>query len=324
MKILSAVCIILGCFLGAGFVSGREVASYFSRFGGISYFSCIVCGILFFVLTMFFFSISNRVKSSSEFVSVYFKKYSTLAEWLFAVCIVILIGSMIAGTSSLAGSLGYNKLIFVSLTIVLTFLVVNKNVKGISNINLVLVPILILVLCITISSGDNDIVGYENGIGAIFSGTAYVFINIVSLGLLIIEIGANYSRKEKLIISILSTIVIIGLLLGINHSIITNDLVNDIMPNLTLSQRNMALYVVMQISIYLGLFTTLISNVFLLSKFIEKYTKNLTMSIILSLMIGWLISLFGFDNIVGFVYIFIAIIGFGMVIGSRKGVVVFK
>ena len=108
-------------------------------------------------------------------------------------------------------------------------------------------------------------------------------------------------------------------LLGIN-----NNLVNDIMPNLTLSQRNKVLYVVMQISIYLGLFTTLISNVFLLSKFIEKYTKNLTMSIILSLMIGWLISLFGFYNIVGFVYIFIAIIGFGMVIGSRKGVVVFK
>ena len=156
MKILSAVCLILGCFLGAGFVSGREIACYFSMFGNISYLSCVVCGVLFFVLIMFFFSVSSTVKSAREFMSVYFQKYSWIIEWLFAICLVIFVGSMIAGTASLAGGLGYNQLFVVLVTILLTYLVVCKNIQGISKINLILVPVLILSLSLIITHGEYE------------------------------------------------------------------------------------------------------------------------------------------------------------------------
>ena len=263
---------------------------------------------------MFFFSVSSTVKSAREFMSVYFQKYSWIIEWLFAICLVIFVGSMIAGTASLAGGLGYNQLFVVLVTILLTYLVVCKNIQGISKINLILVPVLILSLSLTITHGEYVPSVCNNLVTAMLSSGAYVFINIVSLAFLIIEIGHKYSYRQQLVISIVSTVIIVGLLLGINYAIISNNLISSIMPNLVLSARNKLLYLVMQISIYIGLFTTLISNTFLLSEFVCKYIHKKSLAILISLLLGGIISICGFDNIVGFVYIFIGIVGIIIVV----------
>lgn len=318
MRVLTAVCIILGCFLGAGFVSGREVASYFSRFGSVSYYACFVAGVLFFVLTYFFFKVSSEVRNTNEFVSCYFKKCKGLVECLFAVCILIITGTMLAGTYSLADSLGYNKLVVVGLTLILSFFVVSKNVRGLEGVNLFLIPILILVLVLTMC--DGGAISDDKGtiISSIISGGGYVFINIVSLGLLIIEIGHKYSRREKLLISLVSSIVITLLLIGVNFSILSNGLIGSVMPNLELASNNFILYITMQICIYLGLFTTLISNIFLLSNFANKYLKNKNLSIIISLIFGVIVSFLGFVYLVGSVYIFIAGVGVFIVFSGLK------
>lgn len=318
MKVLSAICLILGCFLGAGFVSGREVASYFSRFGSVSYFACLVAGVLFFVLTCFFFKVSNEVRNINEFVSYYFRKGKSLVECLFAICVLIITGTMLAGTYSLADSLGYNKIFIVGLTLLLTFFVVNKKVKGLERVNLFLIPILILVLVLTMRNGGVKWDKESAILSSIISGGEYVFINIVSLGLLIVEIGHKYSSREKLFVSLISALVITLLLLGVNFSILSNGLTDSIMPNLELSSKNSILYVTMQICIYLGLFTTLISNIFLLSNFIDKYIKNKTLSIIISLIMGVIISCFGFVFLVGSIYIFIAGVGIFIVFSSLR------
>ena len=318
MRIVFAVGLILGCFMGAGFVSGREVACYFSQFGNVSYISCVLCGLLFFLLTMLFFAISKKVKSTGEFVSVYFRKNSRLIEWLFAICILILTGSMLAGTFSLAKSLNYNQFLIVLITILLVYFVVTNNIKGLSIVNTILVPFLILILMLTIKGGKTEINSCNNVLVSLLSGATYVFVNIVSLGLLIIEIGHRYSSRERFFISLICSIIITILLLGINYSIISNGLCNNVMPNLVLSNSNKILNIAMQICIYLGLFTTLISNVFLLSRFIFKYVSNRYLSTIIALILGLLISFFGFDNLVGYIYIFIGIVGVLIVFISIK------
>ena len=318
MRILSAISLILGCFLGAGFISGREVACYFSRFGSVGYIACIVSGILFFLLVAFFFVISTRVRSTEEFICCYFAKSKSIVEWLFAICILIITGSMFAGTSALASSLKLSEFLVVSITIALTFGVVCRNVKGLECVNVFLVPILILILILTMKRGVISEVNNGSLWDSIISGGGYVFINIISLGLLIIEIGYKYSKREKLLITLICSLVITGLLIGVNFSIISNGLVDNIMPNLELSSRNFFLYTAMQISIYLGLFTTLISNVFLLSNFVNKYIKNKVFSVVVSIVLGVVISLLGFDNLVGNVYIFIAVVGLIVVIFALK------
>ena len=143
----------------------------------------------------FFFCISNRVRSAEEFIAVYFNKSKCFVECLFSTCVLIITGSMFAGTYSLADSLVLNKWVVMLFTIVLTFFIVTHNVQGLERINIFLVPGLVIVLICTMSIGDIEINGSRNAFSGIISGGGYVFVNIVSLVLLIIDIGYKVRHK---------------------------------------------------------------------------------------------------------------------------------
>lgn len=304
---------ILGCFMGAGFVSGREVAAYFSRFGSYSVYSIILVTILLFVLILFFLLLSKKTNSFDSFAVRYFGRFHVVANWLLAFCVLILISSMFAGTISLADNLNVNKFILVGITLVLTFFVMQSDVKILSRMNMLIVPFVIFVLII-VSIHISNVPNFESGFGeCLFSGSAYVFINIVTLGLFILEIGEGYSLKQKIFISLISSVIIGSLLLLSSRAIVGKGLVGEDMPNLILSRDHGALYYCMQFCVYFGLFSTLCSNVFLLTNFINKYVSNYKLSLLLSLSCGFGISSIGFMAIVGYVYWIIAIIGVVMI-----------
>ena len=149
-----------------------------------------------------------------------------------------------------------------------------------------------------------------------FSGINYIFINIVSLGLFLLEIGDKLSKKQSVLVSLIVTIIIGILLFGLNNSIILQNLVGNVMPNLKLSENYRWLFVVMKLCLYLGLFTTLVSNVYIFAKFINKYLHNRFVSIIITICSGVAISFFGFANIVGYIYSIIGVVGLILIIQS--------
>ena len=310
---------ILGCFLGAGFVSGREIAFYFARFDSGWFLSIILTVIFFFLLTMLFFKLSEKTNNFYAFSNMYFGKTSKVISFLISICLLIISGSMVAGTGTLAKQLGLCKFLVIVITLILTFFIVIGNTKSISKINILLVPLLILILLIL--SKFNFL---ENSINAkaIISGGNYVFINITTLGMFILEIGENYSKKQKLSIVLCSSIIIGILLFGLTSAIITNNLTFDPMPNLVLANGNIILKGLIQISIYFGLFTTFIANILVLSNYIDKFLKSKVWSILITIFLSVIISLIGFEYIVGYVYLIIGITGMILVFGAlvkRKG-----
>lgn len=316
MKVFTGVCLILGCFLGAGFVSGREVAFYFARFGWASMLSIILSSILFCLLLIYFFYLSSICNNINSFCSNYFGKMSVVINWMLAICVLILSSSMLAGTTTLAEVINLNPIIFLIISLILAFCVVAGEVKFLSKINVVLMPMIIIILLIVMSRGGDNLIHSGNEFKAIIYGVDYVFINIVTLGMFIIEIGNSYSRKQGIIISIISSIVIAVMTICIAIAIMGNGLMSDGMPNLTLSQNNNVLYLLMQISIYFGLFTTLVANVLVLSNFVNKYVSNYYISIIITLILSFVLSAFGFEVIVGYIYSIIAFVGLFMIGGA--------
>ena len=87
MKVFACVFMILGCFMGAGFVSGREVSAYFSKFGSCSVYSIILVTILLFVLILFFLLLSRKTDSFESFARLYFGRFHIIANWLLAFCV---------------------------------------------------------------------------------------------------------------------------------------------------------------------------------------------------------------------------------------------
>ena len=82
------------------------------------------------------------------------------------------------------------------------------------------------------------------------------------------------------------------------------------MPLLTLaSTKGFEIWVVSAITIWIGLFTTIISCVFVLGNFVNNYVSNYKVTIVMIILLAMLCSNFGFDFIVGHVYWIIGLVG---------------
>lgn len=315
MKVLSCICMLLGCFLGAGFVSGREISSYFSRFGNQSIWGIIVATILLFLFIWFFLKLSDKTRNFDKFSKFYFGKFDYFASFLMAISVLIVISSMFAGMLSLAETFEINSIIFVATSALLSYFILKGSLKSLRNINMVLMPFLLIVLVVTtfmkIQPSDYN----SNIIMSIASGGNYVFINIVTLGLFLLEIGYQYTNKEKIIISILSSLLIGLMIVIINNAILCSGSVYEIFPNLALASKNQILFLCMQISIFIGLFTTLISNALILTNYLNNFTRNNNLSIVICICLALILSQLGFEIVVGYVYWIIGLIGIIMVSG---------
>ena len=110
MRVLSLTFLILSCYIGTGFASGREVVEYFTRYGLVSIvFSFIMCLALYF-LTKFFLEIKHSESKNIEIFNV--EKYNDWLRILLYLCTLILCSSMVAGGGSLANYMQMNPLVF--------------------------------------------------------------------------------------------------------------------------------------------------------------------------------------------------------------------
>jgi uncharacterized membrane protein YkvI len=168
---------------------------------------------------------------------------------------------------------------------------------------------LVVLFLVAFKGNGRQLLLNENVFDALVNGVNYVFINIVTLGMFILEIGQRYNSKEKFIISVGSSVIVGIFLFVLNFAIMRNNLVFKTMPNLIISRCNGFLFFSMQICIYLGLFTTIISNILIVSNFIKKYIRSMSGSIIITLIISFIMSFWGFEFIVGYIYSFIGVVG---------------
>lgn len=317
MRVILIVFSILGCFLGAGFVSGREVAGYFSVFGKYSIIGILFLTIILFLLLILFMVIANKVDNFKHFVNIYFGKYSFIMNFLFAFTMLIFMGSMIAGTGVLAECFDINKYFVILLTVILTYILVIKGSSSLRIINSILMPIILCVLVYLTFPKEWNFNVEGDLFEALLSAFNYGFINIIPLGIFIVDIKGKkkFSKKEIILIASVSTILICVMLLIYNNAIIVNELEYFSMPILVLSNgRGIFIKLITAVCLYLGMFTTLISCVFVFTNYVNSYIKNYKHSTMLSLFFGFFSSLFGFDAIVGYAYIIIAIIGIYVVL----------
>ena len=316
MRVFSLVMLIVGGFIGAGFASGREIATYFSKFGKASYLGVIIAMLILFLLVYFFLMLSEKFNSFGDLIKSIFGKFSRFINLLFIMCILIIVSTMIAGSGEVAQSLGFNKIIVMCITVLLTYFITIGNVKSIDMVSKILVPImLIIIIYIGLSSKGESTIFNGKYMSSIISGISYIFINIISLGLFILSIGKKYTKKQKIMASLLVSL-IIGIVLAIlNYSILKNDVISSSMPVLELSKnKGFYLYLITTITIWLALLTTLISNVYILKNYLSKFISNDYFLVFLILILGALLSFFGFEFMVNYVYMFIGGVGLLLVL----------
>ncbi len=307
------VFLILGAFVGGGFASGKEVLIYFSNFGYASIITCMLFGVLFYKLTCMFLTLGHHNQECYS-INIYNKQLNI--KPFLMLCNLVFVGSMFAGIYDLGSSINQvfgNVLLLV--TVIVMAIVLLKGVNGLEKVNFVLMPLLffVLLLLITLNVGKFNLSLVSNKpIQSFFACIIYLSFNILTLGMFLFEIGKNYTLKQIKKCSAISAIALTSFLTIINTFFVIhiNTVKHFTFPLISLANSISSVFgMVVILVVYAGMFTTLISASFTTKQYFSNKLGNIA-SILFVILVGLVISLIGFENIVGKLYYFIGVVGF--------------
>lgn len=325
-KILKAVFVIIGTLIGAGFASGQEIYIFFYQYGINGIFGIIISSIILGLVTYKVLCIckENEVTNYKSFLKGFIKKEKQLEIFntIMNIFILITFYIMIAGFGAyFEQQFGIYSLIGSIILALICYFVFLKDVSGLIKVSQYIVPILIgslFVIGIFVVDSQNILeishyVTENTNWKWILDSVLYGSYNTILLIPVLIALRNLVSnKKEKGIISILTTILVIVLSL-IVFFILTKvdvDIKNLEMPAVYVASKISVVFKyiygfiilssILTTSISLG--TSLLENMAHDKKKHKQYATLICVSAVL-------VSNIGFSNLVNLLYPIFGYIG---------------
>lgn len=302
---------------GAGFASGQEIYLFFYRFGkfgllGIFAFSIILGYIIYKTLKIIY---KNKINTYEDFLIHIFQnkkiliKINNILVNLF-LCLTFFI--MIAGFGTyLFQEFGINKLIGSTIISILTFIAFLRKMKGITKVNSVIVPILIILIFILgiknifkldLNQIGANLTNEESNIYGIIQAIIYASYNLILLIPVIINLKKFIKSKKQIKITSIITALILGIMATFTFLILTNvktDFSKIEMPVVYVIQNKFAEFkTIYGIIILVAIFTTAISLGISFLNNICKDEEKLPKYSFVFCTAGLIVSQIGFSNLV--------------------------
>lgn len=297
--------VIVGTVVGSGFLSGKEIVVFFSRFGKASYFCIFLAFLLFFALFYFFLRFGtlaiNRLMKS---------------KFAFSVNIII---CFILSAAMFAGIYVLIKDVWMPLRLIIMFIVLclalKVALKGsfmLDKLNLVLVPIMAIFMIINLI----NMLSFK--MGTLFQGkflpfsalycVLYIFLNTANSAVVISSYSNSLSAKQKVQVSFYAALALFCILFFANTVLLQNSYsFGQEMPLLYIADGFQKL--VLKFIIFLGCCTTLFSLVFSLCSSLKVLSKNKVTLSFFSVILPFLFSFLGFGMIVCYLYPLTSVLG---------------
>lgn len=270
--------IFIGTIIGAGFATGKEIVEFFSQFGFTGFLAVLVAGFLFFFFGYRIMITSLRAGTSDLFSYnewLFGKSFSKFFNVAIFFMLVAVTGVMIAGAGEvLYVQFGLDKWIGMVLTVILGFIVLLVGMKGLSVVNQIVVPVIIIFTIIlaflSISNGFtwetfltvNDV---EYPWTVILKPFCYVSFNLAFAQAVLIPMASKIKDEKAIKLGAKMAGGILTLLLILNHLAFTSypGALESSIPTITIMQ-DLApfLNMVYVFVIFGGIFTTVIGNAY--------------------------------------------------------------
>ena len=312
--------LIVATIVGAGFASGRELITFFGKFGYAFIPIAALCAVLLFLSLALFMSAGAIIRPDSieDFNRAVFGKFSPVIDFVLLFNYLIILATMFAGSDSLF-ELFFDGLPAISvLTAILAFVIIYKGFETMLDVNAVLVPVILyMALVISVFSLTHPVpyeTDYSSDIGMIiFFAAIYVSMNIMLSAGVITTIKLPLREQIK---GATTGSLVIGFFIAIMTAAIMRaglNVYNSQMPVMEIAAR-MNMSFVAGIIIWTGIFTTILTSAYTINSWMRSFIKNKALSLSAVLLAGLVISRLGFKNIVdsfypisgaiGLVYIF--------------------
>ena len=309
MATFSVVLAIVGTIVGSGFISGKEIAVFFTRFGLFSY-PCI------FLAFFLFWGIFYLILIKGDFIldKIKTSKFCFLIN--FIIC-TIFSSAMFAGIGNLLkfDNFFVNFLIFI-IILIICYLIFKRGAKILNKLNLIFIPLMIIIFILLLSrkfSFSGFDVSSSMGGASIFYCILYIFLNTSNGCVLIAGLGQKLTKKQKARASFLSALVLMLILLFANTLLLQSySSLSEDMPLLSLLTGGAR--ATMNFVIFIGCSTSLFSLIFASSYSMRGLCNNEFLIFFLSVILPLLLSLFGFNNIVTYLYPLSSVLGLFMML----------
>lgn len=315
MKIAS---IYIGTVIGAGFASGREIIEFFGVYGVKGILGITISGLLFAILgSMLLVKMyNNNISSLNELIGKMFgAKFGLILSIIISFSLYTGYSVMIAGSGAIfEEELGLSFNTGMIAMIVFTFIVFLFKLEGLSTINSILVPLLIVgILFTSVYLNIREGYSFSNIGGATltskgnFITSAFLYFGANSLVTIIVFsslLPLIDSKKTAILGGTVGGIVlwILGLSILTSMLIYYNEVVNLEIPMLKISNSLGDTYrKTYSIILWIAIFTTAIANGFGFINRLSESKYSLLYTVLFCILAIPLAKL-GFANLVSLIY----------------------
>lgn len=313
--------LILASIIGAGFASGKEIYVFFTKFGVFSFVSIIISFILFYVTIKLYLDVGKSLKPNNvlEANKIILGKHFRWFNVFYVACLFVVLAGMFAGVYevyfNIVGDVWAK--IFVIVTIILCVFETAGGIDKINKINNIFMPATIIMLVLASfliifnnnSQPLNFSFNFLDSIFSLLSAISYVGINVLLSGGIFMIAGKNYSKKNNNSSALFSSFILVFIIFIFNIAMLLNGGVSK-MPMLNYAFGvNQYLGFGVLMGIWFCIYSAITSLVYLLVDMFGLRVKNKFISGLMVVSISYVISMFGFGEIVTYLYPVIGVVG---------------
>ncbi len=336
IKAMQIAAAYIGTVVGAGFATGQEILRFFTIYQGWGLLGIAITAVLFIILGTKMMVLSHRINAYSyqEFnINLFGRKIGNLINALLTVVLLGVTGVMVSATGAIFNEqLGYSPYLGIFISTALCYLLIQKGLQSILTVNSIVVP-MILTFCLIIFT-QTGIAGLYAQLGQIFpslsppsisppisapitlntdgghwliSALSYAAFNLAMAQAVLVPMGRDVQNEKTLIAGGILGGIGLGFMLFCSHmalyTILPDALTYDIpMAFIVKTISPLALFLFLAV-VYGEVFTTLIGNVFGLTRQLKSLTHMPEKSIIaIILLLSMIISQVGFSALVSHLY----------------------
>ncbi|NLW21746.1 MAG: hypothetical protein GXY88_00585 [Tissierellia bacterium] len=320
--------IYIGTVIGAGFASGREIVDFFGAYGVKGIWGIIISGILFSLLgSLLLIKIhDSKIEDFNGLVNKLFGKgFGFIIDTIISFSLYTGFSIMISGSGAIfKEELGLPFDIGVLIMASLSFIVFLFSLKGLSFVNTLLVPLLIIGIIFTsfyLNIREGFVFSHSQGVDFTGKGN-FITSSLLYFGsncLIIIVVFSSLlplidDRGTAIIGGSVGGFILAILALSIFTSMLIyyNEVFNLEIPMLRIcdhiGEGYRKLYAII---LWIAMFTTALANGF---GFMDKINKNKLLNTAFFCISAIPLAKVGFANLVGIIYPISGIIGFVMMV----------
>lgn len=329
-KVLKMGSAFIGIIVGAGFASGQEILQYFTSFGFMGIAAALISTALFAYIGMTLTRLGSRMQTKSHKEVIYKISGKYIGLVIDFIIILTLFGVgvvMVAGAgSNLEQQFGLPSFVGSLLMVILVFATILLNVDKVVGVIGSITPFLILAVIVVsvycLTTMDQSFAALNPIANEVdttlpnwfISGINYVSFNIaVGASMSLVMGGAEKDERTAALGGLVGGLGL-GIMILLSHLAIFSkvDVVGDAdLPMLAIiNDISPILATLMAFVLYGMIFNTAVSMFYAFgARFTTIGTKTFRSFVLITLIIGFALSFFGFKNLVAHLYPFIGYIG---------------